>query len=114
MQVAETFSAEFSEQMIEEDVAAALEAEGTSPESKVKLAKILADGGLSKISRLDTCVTVVDCTTVSTGLNVDNPIDTFFDEFPFFLQFIGDFDTTDFLSDRHGDVGEDERNITDL
>lgn len=30
-------------------------------------------------------------------------------------QFMGDFDTTDFLSDRNKDVGaEDERNITDL
>lgn len=57
-------SAEFSEQMAAEDIEASLPTDAT-PESKIKLAKILASGGLSKISRLDTCVTVVDCTTVS-------------------------------------------------
>lgn len=67
--------------------------ENASAETKVKLAKILSEGGLSKIARLDTCVTVVDCTT-----------------------FMGDLDTTDFLSDRQrGEVTpEDERNVTDL
>lgn len=52
--------------MAAEDIEASLPSDAT-PESKVKLAKILASGGLSKISRLDCCVTVVDCTTVSSS-----------------------------------------------
>jgi len=62
-------------------------------EGRKRLAELIAAGGLSKVARLDCCVSLVDCTT-----------------------FMGDFDTTDFLSDRHGkEVGEeDERNITDL
>lgn len=59
-----------------------------------KLASILAAGGLSKIARLDTCVTVVDC-----------------------VNFMSDFATADFLVDRHGAdevPEEDDRNISDL
>ena len=62
-------------------------------EARMRLAKLIKEGGLSKVARLDCCVSMVDCTT-----------------------FMDDFDTTDFLTDRHGkDVApEDERNITDL
>ena len=98
-QVAETFTTEFAESIDPStsvaEIAEALVDESepdATPESKMKLAKLIADGGLSKVARLDTCVSVVDCTT-----------------------FFGDFDTTDFLTDRHEDVDpEDERNITDL
>jgi hypothetical protein len=57
------------------------------------MAELIASGGLAKVARLDCCVSMVDCTT-----------------------FMGDFDTTDFLTDRHGKEvdPEDERNITDL
>lgn len=50
-------------------------------------------GGLKKITRLDTCVTVVDA-----------------------VNFLATFETTDFLEDRYGNNGqqEDERTITDL
>lgn len=61
--------------------------------SRKRLAYLIANGGLNKIARLDTCVSLVDAT-----------------------RFLQDFDTVDFLTDRHGlDVApEDERNITDL
>ncbi|ORX35860.1 putative cobalamin synthesis protein [Kockovaella imperatae] len=99
IQVAETFTTEFAESIDPttsvQEIAEALvddKEPDATPESKMKLAKLIADGGLSKVARLDTCVSVVDCTT-----------------------FFGDFDTTDFLTDRHEDVDpEDERNITDL
>ncbi|KAK7033644.1 hypothetical protein VNI00_012644 [Paramarasmius palmivorus] len=85
MQVAETFTYEFAEHA----------AEGSEPEGR--LATLLKAGGLPKIARLDTCVTVVD------ALNVLN-----------------DFNTTDFITDRpqeaaNGEVDpSDERNVTDL
>jgi G3E family GTPase len=62
-------------------------------ESNRRLAEILKGGGLSKLARLDTCVTLVDA-----------------------VNFMSDFATADFLADRHGaDVpGEDDRNISDL
>lgn len=65
----------------------------TSELSRRRMAELIKAGGLSKVARLDTCVSVVDCTT-----------------------FLSDFDTTDFLTDRLGeDVDpQDERNITDL
>jgi len=102
LQVAETFTQEFAESIDNEDEIAAIEAsipvsttssESNTPESRKRLAKLIAQGGLSKIARLDTCVSMVDCTT-----------------------FLEDFDTTDFLTDRHGTevTPEDERNITDL
>jgi len=102
--------------MAAEDIEASLPSDAT-PESKIKLAKILAAGGLSKISRLDTCVTVVDCTTVSSARISSSFLkiaEKYLSDLLSF-QFMGDFDTTDFLSDRNKDVGEeDERNITDL
>ncbi|WWD19938.1 hypothetical protein CI109_104410 [Kwoniella shandongensis] len=100
IQVAETFTTEFADtidpETTVEEIAQSLIEEGadpkTSTESKLRLAELIKAGGLSKVARLDTCVSVVDCTT-----------------------FFGDFDTTDFLTDRRDDVGiEDERNITDL
>ena len=84
MQVAETFTAEFLEEV-------------TSPNSETEIspafAQLLASGGISKVARLDTCVTVVDC-----------------------INFFSTFETGDFLSDRYGDeIGEgDERTITNL
>jgi G3E family GTPase len=62
--------------------------------TNARLADILAAGGLSKIARLDTCVTVVDA-----------------------VNFMADYATADFLVDRHDkkDVPEeDDRNISDL
>jgi hypothetical protein len=98
MQVAETFTQEFAETMAQDEIAdieASLPKDSkATPESRKKLAQLIAQGGLSKVARLDTCVSVVDCTT-----------------------FLSDFDTTDFLSDRHGVDAvdpEDERNVTDL
>lgn len=97
IQVAETFTQEFAESIGEatpEEIAADLpKDDGSTDASRLRLAHLIANGGLSKIARLDTCVSVVDCTT-----------------------FHDDFDTTDFLTDRLGkDVDpEDERNITDL
>lgn len=88
---------EFAESINEADIsdieASLPPSEGQTPESRRKVAALIAAGGLSKVARLDCCVSVVDCTT-----------------------FLDDFDTTDFLTDRHGDevTPEDERNITDL
>ncbi|KAI1408392.1 putative cobalamin synthesis protein [Hypoxylon sp. FL1857] len=91
MQVAETFSEEFADM----HVAAGydLEAdEGGDKETNKKLAGILKAGGLSKVARLDTCVTLVDA-----------------------VNFMQDFATADFLVDRQTDVPqEDDRNISDL
>ena len=97
IQVAETFTPEFAETVSgvsPEEIEASLpEDKDQTPDSRRRLAELIAAGGLSKVARLDCCVSLVDCTT-----------------------FMDDFDTTDFLSDRHGkEVGmEDERNITDL
>ncbi|GAA5932117.1 uncharacterized protein JCM15063_001124 [Sporobolomyces koalae] len=104
-QVAETFAPEFADMHLQaaEDLRADVEQRAkqgnqetstVDTESQLKLAAILADGGLPKIARLDTMVTVVD------ALNI-------FDNFA----------TADFLSDRQasGTVeDEDERNISDL
>ncbi|KAI1862776.1 uncharacterized protein JN550_009923 [Neoarthrinium moseri] len=88
MQVAETFSDEFADMHIA--TGHDLEAEGQ--ETNKKVAEILKSGGLSKVARLDTCVTVVDA-----------------------VNFMDDFATPDFLQDRQADVPEeDERNISDL
>ena len=63
-----------------------------SKEQRMRLAEILKAGGLSKIARLDTCVTMVDA-----------------------VNFMQDFATADFLKDRQTDVPEeDDRNISDL
>jgi hypothetical protein len=96
-QVAETFTQEFAESVSEtsiDEVAASLPNDDDSTEaSRRRLAKLIVDGGLNKLARLDTCVSVFDCTTI-----------------------LGDFDTTDFLTDRLGkDVDpEDEKSISDL
>ncbi|KAH7325453.1 CobW/HypB/UreG, nucleotide-binding domain-containing protein [Rhizoctonia solani] len=87
MQVAETFTYEFTEHV----------AGGNEEMPPWRMAEILKAGGLPKIARLDTCVTVVD------ALNVLN-----------------DFQTTDFITDRPREAGngeidpQDERNVTDL
>ncbi|AQZ15848.1 hypothetical protein BZL39_J00130 [Zygosaccharomyces parabailii] len=86
MQVAETFSNEFSEMLLETpDVV-------TEEEEKL-LRKVLDLGGLEKISKIDTCVTVIDA-----------------------LNFFSNIETTEFLADRWGDNGQGERDrtITDL
>lgn len=96
MQVAEVFSAEFAEM----HAAAGLEMESSRLEDKAdssdndKLISILKKGGLSTVSRLDTCVTVVDAANI-----------------------FNDFHTVDFLADRHGKSEvpeEDDRNVSDL
>ncbi|CCE80152.1 Piso0_003253 [Millerozyma farinosa CBS 7064] len=86
MQVAETFSTEFTETM--------LQAEGSIENKDEKVLREILDlGGLNKITKLDTCVTVIDA-----------------------LNFLENFETTKFLADRWGDhgSGENERTITDL
>ncbi|GAA5834965.1 hypothetical protein JCM9279_007159 [Rhodotorula babjevae] len=112
-QVAETFAPEFSDMHLQaaEDLRAeadrvkreALERAGASSrageqvpdvEATLKLAEILGKGGLPRIARLDTCVTMVDA-----------------------LTFFDNFSTSDILSDREapGTVDEqDERNVSDL
>ncbi|KAG8688530.1 hypothetical protein FRC11_005272 [Ceratobasidium sp. 423] len=87
MQVAETFTYEFAEHV----------AEGSEGVPHGRMAGILKAGGLPKIARLDTCVTVVDAVNV-----------------------LNDFQTTDFITDRPKEAGngevdpQDERNVTDL
>lgn len=89
MQVAETFSYEFSTAMSDEIEDLGFDENAAVPEG---VKKILLEGGLTKVSRLDTCVTVVDA-----------------------FNFFANFNTADFLSDRYQDVdAQDERNITDL
>lgn len=91
IQVAETFTTEFTEMLLSsgsgEDDQKLLE-----EEQKV-LAEIINLGGLNKLTKLDTCVTVIDS-----------------------HNFMSDFETTDFLINRFGDSGqnEQERTITDL
>lgn len=53
IQVAETFTTDFAEKIAEETEGDAVE------EKNDRLASLLAEGGLSKIAKLDTCVTVV-------------------------------------------------------
>ncbi|KAG0672538.1 hypothetical protein C6P40_003566 [Pichia californica] len=86
MQVAETFSLEFSEMM----------AETAGKDEDIKLLKEVIDlGGLNKIARLDTCITVVDA-----------------------VNFSDDIETTDYLADRWGSknnsMNEEDRTVTDL
>lgn len=86
MQVAETFTTEFSEML--------LQSSGSiSKEEEKILTDIVNLGGLHKLTQLDTCVTVVDAVNL-----LDN------------------FETADFLVDRYGDHGQNEadRTITDL
>lgn len=86
MQVAETFTTEFSQILLEEQ-------DSIAPEEEKILKDIASLGGLSKLASLDTCVTVVDA-----------------------INFITNFETTEFLADRYGSGGqnEEERTITDL
>ncbi|KAI1467751.1 putative cobalamin synthesis protein [Daldinia caldariorum] len=91
MQVAETFSEEFADMHIAAGYDLEAEESGDKETNK-KLAEILKAGGLSKVARLDTCVTLVDA-----------------------VNFMQDFATADFLVDRQTDVPEeDDRNISDL
>ncbi|KAI6250956.1 putative metal chaperone [Erysiphe necator] len=88
MQVAETFTTEFSKMMIEQE---AVDANGE--ESSI-LREINDMGGLHKLARLDTTVSVVDA-----------------------FNLFHNFNTSEFLSDRYGKdqiIPEDERTITDL
>lgn len=96
MQVAETFSDEFAEMHMAagRDLQLEMAADADSAQRNAKVAQILTAGGLSTMSRLDCCVTMVDA-----------------------VNFFNDFETADFLVDRHGkdDVPEeDDRNISDL
>lgn len=86
MQVAETFSSEFSQTLL--DTPGSI----TGDEKKL-LKKVVNLGGLEKITKIDCCVTVVD------GLN-----------------FLSNVETTDFLANRWGDSGqgESDRTVTDL
>lgn len=92
MQVAETFTTEFSESLLQQDFNEQA-AQGINPQETQILKEIISVGGLNKLASLDTCVTVVDA-----------------------VNFIANFETTDFLADRFGDngQGETERTITDL
>lgn len=86
MQVAETFSVEFSDML--------LETPGGIPEDEEKLLRKVSNmGGLQSLAKIDTCVTVVDA-----------------------LNFFANINTTQFLADRWGEngQGESERTITDL
>lgn len=88
MQVAETFTTEFSKMMIEQE---AVDADGG--ESSI-LKEINDMGGLHKLAKLDTTVSVVDA-----------------------FNLFHNFNTSEFLSDRYGKdqiIPEDERTITDL
>ncbi|KIS72076.1 uncharacterized protein UMAG_12104 [Mycosarcoma maydis] len=97
MQVAETFSEEFADMysQMADDLEEEIRADPQKKEEHEKVAKILKQGGLPAVARLDTCVTVVD------AVNLFN-----------------DYNTTDFLVDRHKDdhdvPEEDDRNISDL
>ncbi|KAI0552656.1 P-loop containing nucleoside triphosphate hydrolase protein [Xylaria curta] len=93
MQVAETFSEEFADmailagQDLEKD-----EGNEMDKQKRMRLAEILKAGGLPKVARLDTCVTLVDA-----------------------VNFRSDFATVDMLVDRQEGVPEeDDRNISDL
>ncbi|QLQ78656.1 hypothetical protein HG537_0A09040 [Torulaspora globosa] len=86
MQVAETFSSEFSQTLIDTPGAV------TKDEEKL-LKKVIKLGGLEKITKIDCCVTVVDA-----------------------VNFLSNIETTDFLATRWGDSGqgESDRTVTDL
>jgi G3E family GTPase len=89
MQVAETFTTEFSNMMLEQENVADGQAENTEI-----LKEIAEIGGLHKLARLDTTVSVIDA-----------------------FNLFANFSTSEFLSDRYGSdqiIPEDERTITDL
>ncbi|CAI7629918.1 unnamed protein product [Penicillium glandicola] len=90
MQVAETFTAEFSSAMLEAEDQIA----NDDADAKKILNEIVDLGGLHTMARLDTTVTVIDA-----------------------FNLLSSFDTAEFLSDRYGKeeiVPEDERTISDL
>ncbi|KAI0104746.1 P-loop containing nucleoside triphosphate hydrolase protein [Nemania sp. FL0031] len=93
MQVAETFSEEFAEQSVSAGYGLEVDEENEmDKEQRIRLAQILKAGGLSKVARLDTCVTIVDA-----------------------VNFMQDFATADMLKDRQDDVPEeDDRDISNL
>ncbi|KAJ0414736.1 CobW/HypB/UreG, nucleotide-binding domain-containing protein [Aspergillus carlsbadensis] len=102
MQVAETFTSEFSLAMLEaedqfggEDADGGADAmDGVDEEGRRILEEIAQMGGLHTIAKLDTTVTVIDT-----------------------FNLLSNFDTTEFLSDRYGRdqiIPEDERTISDL
>ncbi|OJJ00759.1 hypothetical protein ASPVEDRAFT_165866 [Aspergillus versicolor CBS 583.65] len=102
MQVAETFTAEFSTAMLEAegqmegmdvDKENGVEMQMDEDDKKV-LEEIAKMGGLHTIAKLDTTVTVIDT-----------------------FNLLSNFDTAEFLSDRYGSdaiIPEDERTISDL
>ncbi|KAL2434828.1 Zinc-regulated GTPase metalloprotein activator 1 [Exophiala dermatitidis] len=91
MQVAETFTEEFAAAMIE----AAKDGNLAEQEQDEKVLREIADlGGLHKIVKLDTLITVIDA-----------------------FNFFHNFSTTDFITERWGKENvdpEDERTVTDL
>ncbi|KAJ5681183.1 hypothetical protein N7536_012322 [Penicillium majusculum] len=90
MQVAETFTAEFSSAMLEAEDQIA----NDDVDAKKILNEIVELGGLHTMARLDTTVTVIDA-----------------------FNLLSSFDTAEFLSDRYGKeeiIPEDERTISDL
>ncbi|KIV91565.1 hypothetical protein PV10_06090 [Exophiala mesophila] len=91
MQVAETFTAEFATAMIE----ASEEGLISEQDEDQRIIKEISElGGLQKLVRLDTLVTMIDS-----------------------FNFFHNFSTTDFITDRWGKEGvdpEDERTVTDL
>jgi len=90
MQVAETFTAEFSTAMLEAED----QIGNDDADAKKILNEIVDLGGLHTMARLDTTVTVIDA-----------------------FNLLSSFDTAEFLSDRYGReeiVPEDERTISDL
>ncbi|EEP81347.1 CobW protein [Uncinocarpus reesii 1704] len=90
MQVAETFTAEFSAAMLEAED----QITDTDEDSKKILSEIAELGGLHTVASLDTTVTVIDA-----------------------FNLLSNLDTAEFLSDRYGSqeiVPEDERTISDL
>lgn len=96
MQVAETFSEEFAEmhKVAGQDLQVEMASDASSAEKNAKVAEILSAGGLSTMSRLDCCVTMIDA-----------------------VNFFNDYETADFLVDRHKDQEvpeEDDRNVSDL
>ncbi|KAL2869537.1 CobW domain protein [Aspergillus lucknowensis] len=98
MQVAETFTSEFSMAMLEAEGQFGPDGpdamEGVDEEGRKILEEIAQMGGLHTMAKLDTTVTVIDA-----------------------FNLLSNFDTTEFLSDRYGRdeiVPEDERTISDL
>lgn len=88
MQVAETFTTEFTEMLLDG------QQNGTIDKEEQKVLQEIVDlGGLKNLTQLDTCVTVIDA-----------------------HNFMLNFETTEFLVDRFGDNGQNEveRTITDL